>query len=362
MDGSNRIDEEMQKAVEENVFPGAALLVSKKGEVLYRHFFGSATLLPQPEPLTEKTVFDIASLTKPLATTTLALIAVKEKGLALNASASKYLEGFQGQDKEKITIRHLLKHTSGLPAWRPYFEELAKDHPALMGQRTAETYYIHKIANEPLEIPIAYKRNYSDLGFIVLGILLEGLWQTSLDRLFLERVAGPLNLQNTYYVPNQNKPADVHFAATEDSPWRKRLIRGEVHDDNAYALGGIAGHAGLFSTVDDLHLFLTALTQGVQGRHSLFSQEIVQEFVGSKVKNKLGWDTPSPKDSQAGHHFSRNSIGHLGYSGCSFWIDLDHQFHIILLTNRIHPTSQNNKIKSWRPGLHDLVYREILKA
>ncbi len=361
MSGIGRINEAMQKAIEENVFPGAALLVSKKGEVLYRHFFGSATLLPHPEPLTEKTVFDIASLTKPLATATLILTAMKEKGLALNASASKYLEGFQGQDKEKITIHHLLKHTSGLPAWRPYFEELAKDHPELVGQRASEAYYIHKIASEPLEMPIAYKRNYSDLGFILLGVLLEGLWQISLDRLFFEKIAGPLALQNTYYIPNQNRPAGVHFAATEDSLWRKRLIRGEVHDDNAYALGGVAGHAGLFSTVDDLHHFLMALTQGLQGHHPVFSQEIIREFVGSKVKTGLGWDTPLPKDSQAGRHFSRNSIGHLGYSGCSFWLDLDHHFHIILLTNRVHPSSQNNKIKQWRPKLHDLIWQEILR-
>lgn len=359
----SRVTKAIQQAVDEKVFPGAALLVASKGEVLVREFFGNATLLPSPEPVTEKTLFDIASLTKPVSTAMLTLAAVKEKGLPLNGTASRYLEGFREEDKGKITIRHLLKHTSGLPAWRPYYEEIAREHPDAVGKRESRQHYLEKISQEPLEMPVAYQRIYSDLGFILLGILIEDFWEMTLDQIFLGNVATPLEMKDTFYIPvgaGSPRPYNT-FAATEESVRRKKLIRGEVHDDNAYTLGGVAGHAGLFSTVDDLHRFLTAFEKGYRGQHPLLSQDLVQEFVGPKVKIKLGWDTPSQENSQAGKYFSKNSIGHLGYTGCSFWADLDQDFHVILLTNRVHPSSKNEAIKQFRPKIHDLIYEELIK-
>lgn len=357
-----RIDSEMEQALSEKVFPGAALLVASKGEVLYRKFFGHATLIPKEEPVTEKTIFDVASLTKPVATAALAMLAVREKGLSLNSQISKYFSVFDAEDKSKITIRHLLKHTSGLPAWRPYFEDIRKEHPELVGQRESRAIYVAKISEEALERPVAYQRIYSDLGFILLGILLEDFCKKSIDWLFGEKIVGPLDLKNTFFVPAGaalTRPQE-DFAATEDSAWRGKLIRGEVHDDNAYVLGGVAGHAGLFSTADDLHRFLVTIEQALREGHPLLPQELATDFLGPKVKLKLGWDTPLLDGSQAGKYFSRNSIGHLGYTGCSFWADLEMDFHVILLTNRVHPSSQNEAIQSFRPKIHDVIYEELI--
>ena len=360
-----RLEEEMQKAIADGVFPGAALLVASQGDILYRGFFGKATLLPSPEPVTDKTLFDIASLTKPVATTTLLQISRKEKGTPLNAPVSRYLKAFDDETKKKITIRHLLKHTSGLPAWKPYYREIAQEHPESIGKRESKKYFLEKITQEPLEMPISYKHLYSDLGFLLLGFLLESLWEMPLDQLFSEKVAAPLGLNRTFYRPLEGIASSIFktsdFAATEQSSWRKRLIRGEVHDDNAYALGGIAGHAGLFSTIDDLHRFLSFLEKGLREQDPFLSMELLHEFIGPKMPIKLGWDTPSVSDSQAGGHFSKNSIGHLGYSGCSFWADLDKDFHVVLLTNRVHPSSDNETIKVFRPHLHNVIYEHFIQ-
>jgi CubicO group peptidase (beta-lactamase class C family) len=368
MGGADAVNARMLEAVEKNVFPGAALLVARGQEVLHRAFYGNAALLPAPEPVTEGTLFDIASLTKPLATASLFLIAMKEKGLSLNSHAAKYLPILHTETHRKITLRHLLKHTSGLPAWKPYFETVAREHPEDVGQRKCRDYYLNLIADEPLESAVSFKKIYSDLGFILLGILLEDFWEKNLDELFEEKIAGPLGLGNTFFVPvgaGLPRPLAL-FAATEESAWRNKLIRGEVHDDNAYTLGGVAGHAGLFSHVDDLHRFLSAF----------------QKNAGKDAQ--LGWDAPEPQNSplpahasrdflahpppagtrarsQAGKYFSKNSIGHLGYSGCSMWMDLEQDFHVILLTNRVHPTSKNEAIKEFRPRIHDAVYEELIK-
>ncbi len=350
----------MLKAIGEGIFPGAALLVASKGEVVFREFFGNATLIPSPEPVTEATLFDIASLTKPVATASILLRGSPEKELPLNGLVSTYLPEFDAEDKRRIKINHLLKHTSGLPSWKPYFEEIIRENPETVGTRRSRFQYVQKIAQETLEVPLAYQKIYSDLGFILLGILIEDFWETPLDKLFLERIAAPLGLNRTFYLPVGETRTELVFAATEQSSWRKRLLRGEVHDDNAYTLGGVAGHAGLFSTVDDLHLFLTALERGSRGKEPLFRQETVLEFIGPRVKWKLGWDAPDEENSQAGRWFSRNSVGHLGYTGCSFWVDLDQDFHVILLTNRVHPTSRNDTIRGFRPIIHDLIYEEII--
>jgi CubicO group peptidase (beta-lactamase class C family) len=351
---SSVIDDTMGKAVAEGVFPSASLLTSLRGEIVYQKSFGGAS---------EQTLFDIASLTKPIATTSIALLALREKSLSLNSQAAKYLPELAGEDKGKITLRHLLKHTSGLPAWKPYFEDIAREHPELIGKRECRDVYIAKIAQEPLETPVAYQRIYSDLGFIILGVILENFLDRRLDEFFRDKIAGPLGMKDTFYAPvGEALPRPyTQFAATEDSMWRKKLIQGEVHDDNAYALGGVAGHAGLFSTVGDVHLFAKAIETAARLGHSLFPQDLLLDFIGPKVKFKLGWDTPSPEGSQSGRCFSKNSIGHLGFTGCSLWIDLEKEFHVILLTNRVHPSSKNEAIKAFRPHIHDVLYEEFAR-
>lgn len=358
-----RFEDEIHGAIEKGIFPGAALLVSHQGQILYRKFFGFSCRIPEEERLTEQTLFDIASLTKPVVAASLTLLARQENRLTLDTSISRTLEPFNTDEKKKMTVRHLLKHTSGLPAWKAYYEEIAQEQPALLGKRESSALYLAKIAHESLEVPMAYQRIYSDLGFIALGIYLEKLFGSPLEQVFQEKIATPLGLKETLFQPNDKKGYDSHrFAATENSPFRKRILRGEVHDENAYALGGVAGHAGLFSGVDNLHLFLTEYEKGFRGQSLLFPQEAVVDFVGSRVKIKLGWDTPASENSQAGQYFSRNSIGHLGFTGCSFWLDFDQSYQVIFLTNRVHPTSENQQIASFRPLLHNQIYEELIRS
>ncbi len=358
-----RFEEEILKAIEQGSFPAASLLVAKKGEVLYRNTLGHAALLPEKEPATEGTLFDIASLTKPVAATPLALLARKEGKITLDTTITRKIPQFVSEEKERITARHLLKHTSGLPAWRPYYEEIRSVCPDLWGKRECRSVYLEKISQESLEVPIAYQRIYSDLGFMLLGFFLEEAMGGTIDQLFQEKIAGPLSLSNTFYIPNDHPPESRSpFAATENSPVRGRILRGEVDDENAYALGGVAGHAGLFSTAEDLHRFLSEWEKGFRNESPIFPQDLVQDFTGPKAKFKLGWDTPSSPESQAGKYFSRNAIGHLGFTGCSFWVDLEQEFHVILLTNRVHPSAENEAIKLFRPMIHDLIYEEIIRS
>ncbi len=347
---TNRIAETFAQALEEKAFPAAAVLVASQGEVLYRNFFG---------PVAEQTLFDIASLTKPIVPTTLLLLAKQEGIVNLDTHLIDFLPEIE-EDKYKISLRHLLKHTSGLPAWRPFFQDIEKDQPELVGKRESRSLYLQKISRETLELPIAYQKIYSDLGFILLGILLEDFFHKPLDQLLQEKITGPLEMSQTGY--QTSPPTDpTRFAPTEFSSWRKRLLQGEVHDDNAYTLGGVAGHAGLFSTVDDIHRFCREIVFGYQGKSTLFTQEPLLEFIGPRVRFKLGWDTPAFQNSQAGQYFTKNGIGHLGYSGCSFWINPEDQYWIILLTNRVHPSAENELIKTWRPKLYDVLYEEIIR-
>lgn len=356
-----RFEEEIHQVTESHKIPGVSLLVARGEEILYQNQFGLASLLPLKTPLQSHHLFDIASLTKPVVTTTLLLLKRKTDRLSLDTPLVKQLPELSEGEKERITLRHLLKHTSGLPAWKAFYEEIRLSHPDLWGKRDCGQIYLDKISHESLEVPIAYRRIYSDLGFILLGLYLERLQGKPLDQLFSECVASPLGLSQTRFISNEAPPIDrTLFVSTENSPVRQKILQGEVHDENAYCLGGVAGHAGLFSNSLDLHRFLYEIEKGYHGQSEFFPQEDLHEFIGPKVKIKLGWDTPEGENSQAGIHFSRNSIGHLGYTGCSFWIDLDRKFHIILLTNRVHPSSQDETIKTFRPRLHNLIYEELI--
>ncbi len=315
MTAPSPIDLAMQKAVADGVFPGASLLVARGEDVLYRNFFGHQTLLPSPEPATAETLWDIASLTKPVATASLILRAIVETGLAIDSPLTDYFPGFDDAERKKITVRHLLEHTSGLPAWKPYFKEWEAEHASHASRREARAYYFKKISKEPLEQAPGAKRVYSDLGFILLGFLLESLFEKDLSQIFEDKIASVLALKNTFFQKrNAGSRSPDRFAATEQSPGRG-LIRGEVHDDNAYALGGISGHAGLFSHVDDLRVFLSSVSQSYREGTGLFPKEILKSFVDQSVVPRLGWDFPEPPHSQAGRFFSANTIGHLGDAG-----------------------------------------------
>lgn len=334
---STSIDTYLAEGLTNKVFPSASLLVSKQGRTLYRKNTGCP----------DDAIFDIASLTKPVATATLLLKLLEEKRVRLNQPISTFLKSFETKDKQLITFKQLSDHISGLPAWKPYFENLLQEQPNLMARWEARQWYLQKIASEELENPIGSKRVYSDLGFIILGIIIENVCKTKLEILFKKYVADSLNLKNTFFLRMGSSSPEaleriLPTAEVSVKSGRNRKIQAEVHDDNAYALGGVAGHAGLFSTVDDLDIFLKHIRQNK-----------------NKSDIKLGWDSPTAP-SQSGQYFSSNSIGHLGYTGCSMWIDFDQDYHIILLTNRTYPSSDNERIKTFRPKLHDLIYKTLI--
>lgn len=345
------IDSLMKQAVEDLVFPSAALLVAHREKILHKGYYGKAR---------KGMCFDIASLTKPICTATLAMLLVQEGKIELTQAVHK-----------KVTIEHLLSHTSGLPSWKPYYRELPLD---AIGTEKGERHILRSIMEEPLFAEPGKICEYSDLGYILLGDFLEKAGGKPLEVLFDEKIAKPLKLKNTFFV-KQGVPTHGltvprrRFAPTEDCPWRRKVIHGEVHDQNCYAMGGVAGHAGLFATTSDVHRFVVALLKCYRGQSDWTKQKIVKEFLDWHISTSthphigtyvLGWDTPTSGSSSAGRYFSPHSIGHLGYTGCSLWIDLNKDFWVILLTNRIHPSTANEKIKTFRPRLHDAVVREFM--
>ncbi|MBM3225724.1 MAG: serine hydrolase, partial [Candidatus Tectomicrobia bacterium] len=230
-----------------------------------------------------------------------------------------------------------------------------------------------------LQAPLAYTPGtqtvYSDLGFMILADLLERRYQQALDRLFLEQVAQPLGLHNTAYRPLCATPlasalppaaagANPGCAATENCPWRGRVLAGEVHDENAWAMGGVAGHAGLFATAADLWHFTQALLEAAAGRSAWLPAALLQESwqrcsTSPGTTRALGWDTPTPGRSSSGDYFSASSIGHLGFTGCSIWIDRVRQITVILCTNRVHPSRHATGITRVRPAVHNLIMHAL---
>lgn len=361
------IQEKIQEGIKDKIFSGAQFLVGKGEEILFDTCAGTLSFSQNAAPVTPQTLFDVSSLTKPIVTTSLILKLVDQGKIKLDMPLAKVLPDFLqeeergGSQKERVTIRHLLKHMSGLPSWKPYFKDLKEQRPDLFGTDLAKDWYLSKISQEALIYPPAYVRTYSDLGFMLLGILIEKLNAQSLDKSFQEQFAAPLDLQQTRFFPlGRSNLQGISLAATENCAWRQKLLQGEVHDDNAYAMGGVAGHAGLFQNARDCHRFLVELQKGLKGQSPHFSQDKLLDFIGPKNKVKAGWDSPEPEGSQAGSHFSYDTIGHLGFTGCSVWLDLGKEVHMILLTNRVHVSREDGRIKTFRPVLHDLAHEQVL--
>ena len=365
------VENATEEAVKQGVFPGAVLLVGRGEDVLYERAFGWRSLLPDRAPMDPSTIFDLASLTKPLATTLGIMLLVNEKKVHLDDRVTRFVPTFANTATK---IRHLLNHTSGLPAWKPYYEGLISDVDSagtgLIGSARAKSYILEQIHREaPLSEPGA-QALYSDLGFMVLGEIIETISGTNLDVFFHDRIAQRLKLRSTAFIDltrcstSLSQFEEDEIAPTELCPWRKKVLCGEVQDDNAFAAGGVAGHAGLFSSAGDIHKMVAQLDRCLQGRDSFLPQELIQEFF---TKNDsvpgstyaLGWDTPAPEKSSSGMHFSRTTVGHLGFTGTSLWWDLEKNCHVILLTNRVHPNRNNERIKQFRPKIHDLIMQAI---
>ncbi len=342
----------LEKAIAARAFPACSLAVTFRGELVAHKALGRFTYDPRSPELTTATLFDLASLTKVLATTSKAMILYERGLLDLEAPVTAIIPEFAGVNsrRHEITLRMLLAHSSGLPAYEKLFLRAQARDALLQAAFTIE------LASAP-----GARAKYSDLGFMILGVALERLADETLDGFCQREIFGPLGMRHTTFNP---APALKDFIppTADDRTFRHRVIQGEVQDENASVLGGIAGHAGLFSAAEDLALFAHAMLNG--GRPilrpatvELFSR---REATPAGTSRALGWDTPSAP-SQSGKYFSSRSFGHLGYTGTSLWIDRERQLSITLLTNRTWPDCQNQAIKQVRPLFHDAVVEALGK-
>jgi CubicO group peptidase (beta-lactamase class C family) len=368
------VEQAMNEAAEAGVFPGAVVLVNVAGEVVFHRAAGVRTQEDPHSPMREDTIFDLSSLTKPLATSTAMMVMVRERKVNLDDRLTRFFHNFGVHGKTHVTFRHLLANTSGLAAWRPYYKDVLRTEREgrinFTASRGAKELVYEAIQRERPECPPGARTIYSDLGFILLGAVIEQVSGLTFDRYCHEKVFRPLGLRSTSFVDLSSlrtrrlELIPEMIAPTERCPWRKRVLCGEVHDDNAYAMGGVAGHAGLFSCARDVDRLATTLRESYEGQNVFLPPSVVREFwrrddtVGSSTW-ALGWDTPSPKDSLAGSVISRNAVGHFGFTGTSLWIDLDRRAHAIVLSNRVHPSRDNDKIREFRPRIHDLIFRAI---
>jgi CubicO group peptidase (beta-lactamase class C family) len=301
--------------------------------------------------VTPTTLFDLASVTKVVATTTMVMILYERGLLDLDAPIVGIIPEFHVQTaprRDSVTFRMLLAHSSGLPAYEKLF---------LKAQTRDEL--LHAAFTTPLSADPGTRVEYSDIGFIILGAALERLAEETLDRFCQREIFGPLAMAHTTF----NPPADMRNQippTADDGIFRKRIVQGEVQDENAFILGGVAGHAGLFSTAEDLARFAHAMLNG--GRPILRPETVAlftrREPAPAGTSRAFGWDTPSVP-SQSGRYFSPSSFGHLGYTGTSLWIDPERQLSITLLTNRTWPDCANQAIKQVRPRFHDAVMEAI---
>ena len=367
----------LQSAVDDGVFPGAQLAVRLRGELLCISA-GQISSEPPGLPVQATTMYDLASLTKPLVTVTSVLLLIQHAKVALGDTVQEVLAELQGTPIGQATVRDLLTHRSGLPGWRPYYMQL--DARGMVsglpgGDQPAKHYVLEMIRDEPLIYVRGERSLYSDLGFMLLGFLVERLSGMALDLWCEEAIVRPLQADPMMFRPMGRRaqsdvvrpPVDIsRIAPSEQDEWRNRLLRGEVHDENAAAMGGVAGHAGLFGTAESVLAVSGAWLRGYYGRESILEGELVRQFTtrqesAARSSWALGWDTPSAPSS-SGSSFSDRSFGHLGYTGTSLWIDPLCELEVVLLSNRVHPSRRNEKIKAFRPRIHDLVYREFVSA
>ena len=339
-------------AVADGVFPGAAFAVALRGAYMASGAVGRFTYDPASPPVEPDTAYDLASLTKVLAPTVMAMLLWGRGRLELDMPVGDLLPGFViggAPGRRLVTLRLLLAHASGLPGYARFFETCGSADAVLRAALTL-----------PLQAAPGERAEYSDPGFILLGKALEVLAGERLDSFCGREIFKPLGMADTSFGPRRTPVPPTE----DDCVYRMRVVEGEVHDENCWAMGGVCGHAGLFAPAGDVLRFAEAMLAALRGAPSLFTAEAVRLFTrraelppGSP--RALGWDMPSGSHSSAGSRFSRLSFGHLGYTGTSLWIDPEHDFAAALLTNRTFPTRENRKIQELRPRFHDAVARAV---
>jgi CubicO group peptidase (beta-lactamase class C family) len=340
----------IRQAITDRAFPAASVAITHRGNLVGLKAFGRFTDEPNSPEATTETVFDLASLTKVVATSSMAMILYERGLLDLDLPVASVAAEFAGEDprRDAVTLRMLLTHSSGLPAYEKLFLR-AKTRDDLV----STAFETPLIAN-PGEQAV-----YSDIGFIILGVALERIAEESLDRFCHHEVFGLLAMRHTTFNPPPVWRASIPPTANDQS-LRNRIIQGEVQDENASAMGGVAGHAGLFANAEDIAIFAHAMLSG--GRPILRPETLTlftrRESSPPGTSRALGWDTPS-SPSQSGKYLSAHSFGHLGYTGTSLWIDPQRQLSITLLTNRTWPDCSNQAIKQLRPKFHDAVVESL---
>lgn len=349
------------EAIAARAFPGCAFGVFAGGQVVLGDALGRFTYDPNAPAVAPETVFDLASVTKVVATTASVMLLVQRGQLNVDDLLGDWLPGFvigrTPQDPARaVSLRHLLAHSSSLPGYVEFFRT----------RSTPET-LLRACLELPLEAAPGTHAEYSDPGFILLGKVLELCMGEATDQWIRREIFAPLQLAATGFCPRAEQRSTIP-PTEEDTDFRNRLIQGEVQDENAFVLGGVAGHAGLFSNVPDLLRFSAAILgvkaegESAQSAPGIFHSDTIRTFAQRQApagsSRALGWDTPSG-NSSSGKYFSSNSIGHLGYSGCSLWIDLDAEIAVVLLTNRTWPDRASQLIRQVRPAFHDAV-REAL--
>jgi beta-N-acetylhexosaminidase len=357
----------IDSAVAAGAAPGAVVAVTYEGT---RFVHGTGRLgQDDATPPGGGTIYDLASLTKVVSLTTAAMLAVSDGKLDLDAPVQRYVPSFAGPGKERVTVRMLLTHASGLPAWRPLFREVTTRQEA-----------VALADSTPLVSAPGTAEVYSDLGAIVLTQAIEALYHQRLDSLLEQRLFQPLGMTSTRYLP----PASWRdrIAPTELDPWRGRVLRGEVHDENAALMDGVSGHAGLFGSAEDLLTFAEWMLEQADGRtggravsrsvshaettnRPTIQPSIIREFTQRQnivpcSSRALGWDTPTPGGS-AGTMLSPSSFGHTGFTGTSLWIDPEHRVAIVLLSNRVNPTRDNSRWTPVRGAIADLVMTTLFQ-
>jgi beta-glucosidase-like glycosyl hydrolase/CubicO group peptidase (beta-lactamase class C family) len=359
-EGLTRIQAVVGRAIENGTAPGAVALVARRGKIVLERAFGRMTYEEDAPRVAPDTLFDIASLTKVVVTTTLAMILYERGALDLESPVVRYVPEFVGEGKDRVLVKDLLAHSGGLLWWTDFFRKFEGRTP-----EEAKRGYLSAIHEMPLDYPPRSKMVYTDLGILLLGEVLERVTGKDLETLAKEEVLEPLGMTQATYRPAASLRPRI--APTEVDSWRGRLVHGEVHDENAFGLGGVAPHAGLFATARDLGAFAQMmLNGGAYGGRRLLRPETISLFTKranlvSGSSRALGWDTPS-EPSSAGKLFSSSSYGHTGFTGTSLWIDPERELFAILLTNRVHPTRENSKIGELRPAFHDAVVEALSVA
>ncbi len=338
----------LRDAIAESIFPSAAVAVLWRGKLVALKALGTFTYEAGSPEVTTATPFDLASVTKVVATTAMAMILYERGLLDLEAPVVAVVPEFSGPDSRRkhVTVSMLLAHSSGLPAYEKLYE-----HASNREELLSLAYTVNLTADPGV------RAEYSDIGFIILGSLLERIADESLDRFCQREIFGALGMVQTMFHPPSALRGLIPPTA-EDCAVSHRVIQGEVQDENASKLGGVAGHAGIFSSAGDIAIFASALLQGNLVRAETLDIFTRRETSPAGTSRALGWDTPS-SPSQSGKYFSPSSFGHLGYTGTSLWVDPERQLSIVLLTNRTWPDCRNQAIKTVRPAFHDAVIEAL---